>query len=32
MGDYQAEVTGLTHSTLVWNTDLGTDNLDTFSR
>ena len=32
MGLYQAEVTGLTHATLVWNSDLIDDNPDTFDR
>ena len=32
MGLYQAEVTGLTHATLVWNTALDADNPDTLTR
>ncbi len=32
MGLYQAEVTGLTHSTQVWSTSLDVGNPDTFDR
>ena len=32
MGLYQAEVTGLTHATRVWNTALDADNPDAFTR
>ena len=32
MGLYEAQVTGLTHATLVWNTALDADNPGTFAR